>query len=126
MNFVLAVKSVSINALWTSSMSKGNRKKKKKGRCPKCKLRSWNGKFCEARTDCALGRFAPPPTPRQRVFTNEFSLGDTVSVIRAEHGWHDGAVSGEITEMSAKSATVVDSETGSSYEINHPRDIRKT
>jgi hypothetical protein len=33
-----------------------------------------------------------PPTPRQRLFTNEFKLGDLVSVTREEHGWHEGAV----------------------------------
>jgi hypothetical protein len=65
-----------------------------------------------------------PPTPRQRLFTNEFKLGDRVSVIREEHGWHEGAVEGRITFMTPTSCTVTSDE-GSEYSINHPRDIHK-
>lgn len=65
------------------------------------------------------------PTPRQRLFTDEYKLGDHVCVIRAEHGWHDGGVEGYIVSLSANSCTVFDDETGYEYFINHPRDIIK-
>lgn len=44
-------------------------------------------------------------TPR-RIFTKEFRLGQRVSVIRSEHGWHDGEISGEIVEISENSCVV--------------------
>lgn len=65
-----------------------------------------------------------PKGQRQRLFTKEFSKGDKVHIIRYEHGWLDGSVSGIITEISDFSCTVK-SKNGSLYEINHPRDIQK-
>ncbi len=62
-------------------------------------------------------------SPGRRIFTNEFNLGDEVSVIRHRHGWEDGAVVGVIVELSEFSCVVQDDE-GKQYEIRHPRDIR--
>lgn len=59
---------------------------------------------------------------RTRLFTNEFEVGMRVSIIRAEHGWHDGQVSGVITHMTGHTA-VVRSDEGVEYDIRHPRDI---
>jgi len=71
-------------------------------------------------------RHKKPPTPRQRLFTNEFKLGDRVSVTREEHGWHEGAIQGRITAMTPTSCTVTSDEGPEyQYQINHPRDIRK-
>ena len=64
------------------------------------------------------------PTPRQRLFTNEFKVGERVYVIRHEHGWHDGNLEGNITSMTAHCA-VVKSDDGGIYYIDHPRDIGK-
>lgn len=64
------------------------------------------------------------PTPRRRLFTNEFKLGDRVGVVRTEHGWYDGGLEGRITVLTAGSAEVTDDD-GMTYEINHPRDIFK-
>ena len=63
-------------------------------------------------------------TPRQRLFTKEYKVGDYVSVTRERHGWHDGALSGKIISLSAFSCTVR-SDDGSEYLIEHPRDISK-
>ena len=66
----------------------------------------------------------PKPTPRQRLFTKEYKLGDHVSITREAHGWHEGARSGYIVEMSDDCGIVLDDEdTPITYEINHPRDI---
>jgi hypothetical protein len=59
----------------------------------------------------------------RRIFTNEFKLGDEVSVIRHRHGWEDGGVVGVIVELSEFSCVVQDDE-GEQYEIRHCRDIR--
>lgn len=59
---------------------------------------------------------------RQRIFTEEFELGQQVSIIRTKHGWFDGNESGIITELSPHSATVT-TEEGYEYEIDHCRDI---
>ena len=61
---------------------------------------------------------------RQRLFTNEFAVGDEVAIIRARHGWHDGHTHGKITRLSTHEAIVM-TEDHSQYEIEHPRDIRK-
>ena len=39
------------------------------------------------------------PTPRSK-FTDRFKLGNEVAVIRYEHGWFDGRISGEIISIS--------------------------
>lgn len=64
------------------------------------------------------------PTPRQRLFTNEFKVGDRVYIIREKHGWHDGGVEGVIADMTPHSA-IVRSDDGIDYTIEHPRDIGK-
>lgn len=69
-------------------------------------------------------RHKKPPTPRQRFFTDEFQLGDLVSVTRHQHGWHDGDLEGRVTAMTPTSCTVT-SEDGCDYYIDHPRDINK-
>ena len=72
-------------------------------------------------------RHQKPPTPRQRLFTVEFELGDHVYVIREDHGWHEGGVDGFIVEMTPTRCVVYDEENGGGpYYINHPRDINKT
>lgn len=71
-------------------------------------------------------RHKPQPTPRQRLFTKEFQIGDHVSIIREEHGWHEGAISGYIVKMSDTFCVVFDENSGCAYGINHPRDIRKS
>ena len=63
-------------------------------------------------------------TPRTRLFTNEFEVGDEVAIIRARHGWHDGNTHGKITRLSTHEAIVM-TDDHSRYEIEHPRDIRK-
>ena len=67
---------------------------------------------------------ARKPTPRQRLFTNEFKKGDLVAIIRTEHGWFDGALEGVIVSLSTHSATVRVPGRGV-YTIHHPRDIWK-
>lgn len=62
--------------------------------------------------------------PRQRIFSNEFSVGDTVAIIRHRHGWEDGKVCGEVVKLTDFSMKVK-SVNGSVYEIEHPRDARK-
>ena len=62
------------------------------------------------------------PTPRQRLFTNEFKLGDKVGIIRTEHGWHDGDLCGTIVWIDPMFAHV-EAEDGYTYTIYHPRDI---
>jgi hypothetical protein len=59
----------------------------------------------------------------RRIFTNEFKLGDEVSIIRHRHGWEDGGVVGVIVELSEFSCVVQD-DAGWRYEISHCRDIR--
>lgn len=65
-----------------------------------------------------------PKTPRQRIFTEEFKIGESVAIIRHDHGWEDGRVVGKITSLSPSSATV-ESEDGGKYFISHCRNIRK-
>lgn len=65
------------------------------------------------------------PTPRKRLFTNEFRIGDQVAIIRTEHGWYDGGLEGRITCLADYVAEVTD-EHGIVHEINHPRDIYKS
>lgn len=43
---------------------------------------------------------------RRRIFTEEFKLGQRVGIIRSEHGWFDGELSGEIVEISPDSCVV--------------------
>jgi hypothetical protein len=62
------------------------------------------------------------PTQRQRLFTNEYALGQEVAIIRSEHGWFDGSAGGIITIISEYYCEVTD-EDGITYTINHPRDI---
>ncbi len=58
----------------------------------------------------------------RRKFTDTFGIGDEVAIIREEHGWHDGRVSGIIDTISDYSCTVrVDQ---GSWVIPYPRDIR--
>jgi hypothetical protein len=64
------------------------------------------------------------PTPRQRLFTNEFKFGQRVCVIRHEHGWHDGMLEGVIIGLTTHYA-IVKSDDGVKYFIDHPRDIQK-
>lgn len=60
---------------------------------------------------------------RKRLFTNEFKKGDKVAIIREEHGWHDGALEGVITDLGPEYCVV--RVKGCEYYINHPRDIYK-
>lgn len=71
-------------------------------------------------------RHKGPPTPRQRLFTKEFELGDHVYVVREEHGWHDGALDGYVVSMTDMFCVVFNEESGCAYGINHPRDIHKS
>lgn len=64
----------------------------------------------------------PPPTPTQRIFTKEFKLHQRVFVIRHEHGWEDGRVSGSIILLAPDFAMVLGND-GFRYEIYHCRDI---
>jgi len=66
----------------------------------------------------------PKPTPRQRLFTDEYKIGDRVAIIREKHGWHDGGVIGNIVDMTPNQAKVRDDD-GITYIIIHPRDIYK-
>lgn len=61
-------------------------------------------------------------TPRK--FTDEFSVADYVSVIRTEHGWHDGQLTARIISLGDFHCMVLDEE-GYSHEIRKPRDIVK-
>lgn len=63
-------------------------------------------------------------TPRQRLFTKEYKVGESVSITRERHGWHDGRASGKIISLSDFSCTVR-SDDGCEYLIEHPRDISK-
>jgi hypothetical protein len=65
------------------------------------------------------------PTPRQRLFTNEFKVGQRVCIIRHEHGWHDGNLEGVIIPGMTPHSAVVKSDDGGKYFIDHPRDIQK-
>ena len=62
-------------------------------------------------------------TPRKRLFTHEFALGDYVTIVRTKHGWLDGEP-GTITKISEMTCSVTTDE-GYVYEIVHPRDICK-
>jgi len=52
-------------------------------------------------------RLPDPPggTPRRK-FTDDFNIGDVVSVTRTEHGWLDGAAEGPILTLSDYHCTV--------------------
>lgn len=65
--------------------------------------------------------------PRQRYFTEEFSIGDEVAIIRHDHGWEDGGLTGRIVSLSPTGCTVRVSEENRSgdFEIHHCRDIYK-
>lgn len=65
--------------------------------------------------------------PRQRFFTEDFRIGETVAIIRHDHGWEDGGLIGRISSLSPTSCTVyVDEEDRrGEYYINHCRDIHK-
>ena len=63
-------------------------------------------------------------TNRRRIFTNEFALGDEVSIIRQVYGYVGGYITGRIVEMTETTCVVAQAD-GSRHEINHPRDIRK-
>lgn len=65
------------------------------------------------------------PTPRQRFFDKEFKLGDKVAIIRADHGWFDGRLTGVIRKIDPMWCSVKDDEDGFDWLINHPRDITK-
>jgi hypothetical protein len=65
----------------------------------------------------------------RRKFTDSFGIGDEVAIIRTEHGWFDGSVSGKITELTEYTCTVVADRhdphyAGIPFEIEKPRDIR--
>ena len=64
---------------------------------------------------------------RQRLFTNEYSIGDAVAIIRERHGWHDGHTHGKISKIDSHTAIVAvgEGKDYTTYEIKHPRDIRK-
>lgn len=64
------------------------------------------------------------PTPRQRFFDKEYKLRQRVYINRADGGWYDGSVEGEITKIDPMWCQVTDDE-GCTYLINHPRDISK-
>lgn len=61
---------------------------------------------------------------KRRRFTDDFKLGDKVSVIRTEHGWFDGSLVGTITEIGDYHCIVTDKD-GIGYYILKPRDIYK-
>ena len=61
----------------------------------------------------------------RRKFTDEFTLGDYVSITRTKHGWHDGNTAGWITELTEHTCLVKDDDKGYLWEIVHPRDICK-
>lgn len=62
----------------------------------------------------------------RRKFTDEFAVGDEVSITRERHGWHDGQKSGLIASLSEYSCSVAGTgdDEGYLFEIRHPRDIR--
>lgn len=65
----------------------------------------------------------------RRKFTDTFGLGDRVAIVRTEHGWFDGSVSGTIEQISDYTCTVeADSDdstfAGMDFPISRPRDIR--
>ena len=62
-------------------------------------------------------------TQRERLFTNEYKIGDRVSILRTRHGWFDGKLEGRVVGVSTMSA-VVEDEDGNRHEINHPRDLK--
>lgn len=66
-----------------------------------------------------------PATP-PRDFPDTFGLGDEVSVVRTEHGWFDGSISGTIVEIAASRCTV-EITNGGSYEwmVGYREDIQK-
>jgi len=66
-------------------------------------------------------------SPKKRLFTDEFRVGDKVAIIRHKHGWFDGRVVGVLKVVRPDSALVLsdDEEYAGGYEIKHPRDIKK-
>lgn len=61
-------------------------------------------------------------TVRRVAADRVFKDGERVSVIRTEHGWYDGSVSGTVKPGSG--GHVVQGDDGMEYEIQHLRDIR--
>lgn len=70
-------------------------------------------------------RHKQDPESGRRKFTDEFKVGEYVSITRHEHGWLDGSVSGQLIRVETYWA-VVKGEDGFDYEIAHCRDINKT
>lgn len=58
-----------------------------------------------------------------------FSVGDTVSVIRTEHGWYDGALSATVKAVyerpTGTHCYVVTDDDGNDHEVNHTRDMHR-
>lgn len=57
----------------------------------------------------------------------EHKVGDRVGIIRARHGWYDGSVHGNVTEVNHRSGgaayyTVKDDD-GNEYEVNATKDL---
>jgi len=66
-------------------------------------------------------------TPRQRLFTDEFKIGDEVSITRTEHGWLDGESGGKIIKLDKHFCHVkctYGNFKGHTFTIDHPRDIK--
>lgn len=63
------------------------------------------------------------PTPRQRLFTDEFKVGDFVIVTRYKHGYFDGGILGQIESLTEYNAYVLIDDGAHRIEIEHPRDI---
>lgn len=59
----------------------------------------------------------------QKRFTDYFKLGDSVSIIRTEHGWHDGRLQGTVKVVQPYGC-VVSTDQGD-YFIEKVRDIYK-
>ena len=58
-----------------------------------------------------------------------FRVGDRVRVIRARHGWHDGAVSAVVTWCRQRPTGTweyqVRDDAGTIYEVRHTRDLKR-
>jgi hypothetical protein len=61
----------------------------------------------------------------------ELEVGDTVSILRARHGWYEGSVHGVITHRYKKNekretySYTVEDEDGEEYDINRAGDLHK-
>jgi transcription elongation factor len=58
---------------------------------------------------------------KRRLLTSEFSVGDTVYVIRTRHGWYNGE-KGVITHLTDDYAAI-DFESGGGDTVTHCRDM---